>query len=784
MIQNLFKTSIRLLWRDRFYTLLNIAGLSIGMAAAVFMFLWAGDELTYDHMHPNGDRIYRVLTNWKFGEDREYTSSCSAPLTDEARNSVPGIDQMVRTWGLGEQTFLVGPNQTELEDIMVAEEGFFQIFQFPFLLGNAQTALSQPGNLVLTESAAIKLFGKIPDLGATVHHPTQGDFQVGGVLKNLPTNSTIQFDALLPWVTNAIRFHRSPNDAFRWGQINYPTWVLLRPDADPVKVAEQFSVIASKERSGDEAFYYALQNVRDIHFYSGFLRWGDYGSLATVRLVGLIGLLVLLIACINYVNLTMARTVGRARMVGIRQAIGAGKWQLFGQSMLESGITVLSATLSAGLLVYAGMPAFEKIGGKAFTLEQVFGSHTLAIFAGTALLAWLASGLQPAWQMSRLKPIPALKGEIKGSGAQWLRKILVTSQFVFSIGLGICALLIFKQLQFAQEKKLGFDREQTFMFFAPNERAALLKAELMNQPGVLGITCSDNPFVNLGSQCSGDNWEGKTPEQPSDLWQINVDPDFPQFFNLELAEGRWLNPGVMDSTSFVINESAVKMMQFQGSPIGKWMDHGGIRGTIVGICKDFHFKSLHNRIEPMIFSSLPGFYVFHVKTSGAQAAQAIASSQAFYQKVYPNKIFKYHFLDELYNDLYKSEARVAQLTGVFTGLALFISCLGLFGLAAFAAAQRTKEIGIRKTLGASVASVVTLLSKDFVKMVLIALVIASPLAYYFMQQWLAEFAYRMAFPWWVFPLVGILAVLVAFLTVSYQSIKAALENPVRALRSE
>ncbi|HLP96600.1 MAG TPA: ABC transporter permease [Saprospiraceae bacterium] len=784
MIQNLFKTSFRLLWRDRFYTLLNIAGLSIGMAAAVFMFLWAGDELTYDHMHPNGERIYRVLTNWKFGEEREYTSSCSAPLTDEARNSVPGIDQMVRTWDLGEQTFLVGPNAAALENVSLVEQGYFTIFQFPFLLGNAQTALSQPGNLVLTESSAIKLFGKIPDLGATLRHPTKGDFQVGAILKDLPTNSSIQFDAVLPWEGNVPKFARNPKDAFRWGQINFPTWVLLRPDADPAKVAEQFSVIAGKERSGDEAFYYALQNVRDIHFYSGFLRWGDYGSLATVRVVGLIGLLVLLIACINYVNLTMARTVGRARMVGIRQAIGAGKWQLFGQSMLESGITVLIATLFAAGLTWLGMPAFEKIGGKDFTLSQVFGSQSLAILGGTALIAWLASGLHPATQMSRFKPVTALKGEVPGSGSHWLRRILVTSQFVFSIGLGICALLIFKQLQFTQEKKLGFDREHAFMFFVPDDRAAQLKAELTQQPGILGVSCSDNPFVDLGSQCSGDNWEGKTPEQPSDLWQINVDPDFPQFFNLELAEGRWFNPGVMDSTSFVINESAVKMMQFQGSPLGKWMDHGGIRGTIVGVCKDFHFKSLHNRIEPMIFSSLPGFYVFHVKTSGAQAAQAIASSQAFYQKVYPNKIFKYHFLDELYNDLYKSEARVAQLTGVFTGLALFISCLGLFGLAAFAAAQRTKEIGIRKTLGASVASVVALLSKDFVKMVLITLIIASPLAYYLMQQWLAEFAYQMAFPWWVFPLVGILAVLLAFITVSFQSIKAALENPVKALRSE
>lgn len=785
MWNNLIKLSFRLLWRERFYTLLNIGGLAAGMAAAVFMLLWANDEFTFDRFHRQSDRIYRVLTNWKFGEDREYTSACVEPLTTEARNTVPGIEQMVRLYDLGEQSFSVGPNVAGMDDVMIAENGFFQIFDFPFVIGDPKTALLDPNSIVLTESSAIKIFGKIPDLGAVVQHSNKGAFQVAGVIRDLPTNSTLKFDALLPWEGNALKFAWNPKRAFGWGQINYPTWVLLRPDADPAVVANQFSEIASRSmKNDDQVYYYALQRISDVHLYSGFMRWNNETSPETVKTIGLIGLLILLIACINYVNLTLARTSARARQVGIRQCIGASKSHLFSQSMVESGITISLSMLLALVLVGLGMPLFEKVGGKEFTLDQLYGIATFKVIAATALIAWLGSGLQPAIQLSRFKTISALKGETPGSGQQWLRKTLVTSQFVFSIGLGICAILIFNQLNYVREKNLGFDREHAFMFFAPNDKAAKLKQELVQQPGISGVTCSDNPFVDLGSQCNGDNWEGKTPEQPSDIWQINVDSDFPQFFGIQLKEGRWFYPGDADSLSFIINESAVKMMGFQGSPLGKWMDHGGVKGTIVGVCKDFHFKSLHTAIEPVIFSQLPGFYVVHVKTTGSEATKAIASAQAFYQKVYPSRVFKYHFLDDLYDDLYKSEVRAGQLTGVFTGLALFISCLGLFGLAAFAAARRTKEIGVRKVLGASVTSVMGLLNRDFLLLVLIAMALASPLAYYLMQRWLSDFAYHIEIKWWVFGLAGGVALLLAFVTVSIQSIKAALASPVKSLRSE
>jgi putative ABC transport system permease protein len=785
MLHSLLTTTFRFLLRDRFFTLLNITGLAAGMTAAVLLFLWVQDERTFDQFHTNGDRVYRVLTNWQFGENREWTSSVPAPLKDEALESTPGIETMARTLKLGEETFSIGANRIALDDVVVVENGFFNIFHFKFLIGNPETALVQPASVVLTESAALKVFGKIPPLGATIQLDDKGVFAVAGILEDFPSNSSVRFDAAIPWESNVNKFFRNPKSAFSWGQINFPTWVLLRPDADAAEVASRFSAVAGTFRSSESALYFALQNIRDIHFYSGFLRWSDgLGSLQTIRLVSIIGFMVLLVACINYVNLTTARARSRAKSVGIRQTIGASKGHLFAQALLESGITVAAALGLAVLLMWQVLPWFETFGGKTFTKAQLYGPQTIGVLGFTALAAWVLSSIQPALQLTRFKPVTAMKGEAPTAGTAFTRKSLVVGQFVFSIGLGICSLVIYKQLEYARNKSLGFDRSHTFMVFAPGNKAMMLKNELQQQAGIVATTLCDNPFVNLGSQCSGDNWEGKTPDQPSDFWQINVDSDFPDMFGLQLKEGRWFTPGNTDTLSFVINETAVKMMQID-NPVGKWFDHGGGKGHIVGVAKDFHFQSLHTAIEPMIFTNDPNwFFVLHVKTTGGQAQQAIATARQAFQKIYPEKVFKYEFLDEQYDALYKSDARIGGLTGLFTGLALFISCLGLFGLAAFAAAQRTKEIGVRKVLGASVANLTALLTHDFLKLTAVAIVIASPVAYGCMHWWLADFAYHIHMGWEFFAVAGVLALFITFLTVGWQAIKAAVMDPVTALRRE
>jgi putative ABC transport system permease protein len=785
MLHNNLKVAFRSLFRGRFFTFLNVSGLAIGLAAAVLLGLWVQDELTFDQFHAQKDRTYKILTNWEFGDTREWIAQTPAPLAVLARENIPQVERCVRQWRLANQTVQVNGQSTEVEEVLLAENGFFQVFDFEFVLGNAQTALSSPNQIVLTASTAREIFGKIPELQAPISIEGKGVFQVGAVVDDLPSNSSIRFNAILPWEVNAEKFARNPQHAFNWGQFNYNSWILLSPGADPNRITQQLSELSAAHLTGEQSLYFCLQKISDIHLYSDFLRWGDYGDLKTVRSVSWIAVLLLLIACMNYINLASAQVASRARMIAVRKTIGASQRQLFGQSMLESALTVgLASTLAIGLVFFT-LPYFEDFSGKIFSLQQLQSWETWRLVAVAALAAWCISGIQPALQLSRFHPVLAMKGQTAPKGKAGLRKVLVTLQFVVSIGLGICALVIFNQLQYFKEAKLGFDRTHTFSFFLPKgEKALLLKEKLQQSSGVQGVTLSDNPFIQLGSQCSGDNWEGKSPEQGSELWQINVDSDFPAFFGLELKEGRWFKPGHADSSAFIINESAAKMMQLQ-SPIGKWMEHGGQRGTIVGVAKDFHFQSLHTAIEPMIFNQFwDSYYVSYIKTRPGELPQAIAATEKVFTEIFPGKIFKYEFLDDQYDSLYKTEARTAQLVGLFTILTLLVSCIGLFGLAAFAAQQRTKEIGVRKVLGASVVGITGLLARDFLQLVFLALVIASPMAYYLMQQWLADFAYRIELQWWMFIGTGIVAILVALFTVGYQSIKAALANPVNSLRSE
>ncbi|HNM26384.1 MAG TPA: FtsX-like permease family protein, partial [Saprospiraceae bacterium] len=479
-----------------------------------------------------------------------------------------------------------------------------------------------------------------------------------------------------------------------------------------------------------------------------------------------------------------ARSAQRARTIGIRKTIGASRWHLFRQSMLESGLTVLVAAVLALGLTQLALPYFEDFSGKDFTADQLNNWITYRVIGCSALLAWLLSGIQPALQLTRFRAVEAMKGQVLGKEKTALRKILVTAQFVCSIGLGICALVIAQQLKYVREAKLGYEREHIFSFGLPADKGAIFKTELQKSRSIQSVTLSDNNFVDLGSQCGGDTWEGKRPEQPSEFWQINVDSDFPAFFGLQLAEGRWFREGGADSTSFVLNESAVRSMELD-SAVGKWMEHGGRKGTIVGIVRDFNFQSLHKAIEPMIFEQYPAsFFTVYVKTSGDAAQAAIAETETMFQNMFPNKVFKYEFVDEQYDQLYRTESRTGQIISLFTGLTLFISCLGLFGLAAFAAVRRTKEIGVRKVLGATSASLAGLLSVDFIKLVLLSVVLAAPLAWYLMQGWLANFAYHIEVQVWMVVAVGLVAMAVAALTVSFHSLKAALTNPVVSLRNE
>jgi len=527
------------------------------------------------------------------------------------------------------------------------------------------------------------------------------------------------------------------------------------------------------------------------------LSWWSKGcdDRKTIAIFGLIGLLILAIACINYVNLATARATTRAKEVGVRKTVGAGRGELFAQFLAESGLLILVATGLAVVLAQISLPLFNELSGKNLNSEQFLQPTALRVIAGTAVLALLLAGIYPALLLTRFNPVAALKGQFfnfgksgKNTGTM-LRKTLVTGQFVFSLLLIIGALVISRQMAFLREAKLGYERQNVFAVSFSDSKAGsgVVKRALQGKPGVAAVTISDNNLVELGSQNGGMDWEGKLADKEMPIWQLGVDTELPTFFGLQLKEGRWFRPELngWDTTSFILNEAATREMGLTDGATGKWVDFNGTKGVIAGVAKDFHFRSLHDAIEPLIMYQSPEWTdVFYIKTAPGQTPDAIASTRAVFEQHNPGKVFKYAFLDETYDKLYKTETRAGTLFNLFAGLAVLISCLGLLGLATFAAQHRTKEIGIRKVLGASVVSVVGLLTKDFLKLVILSIVIASPVAWYFMHQWLQDFAYRIDIQWWVFAVAGVGAMLLAFLTVGYQGVRAALANPVKSLRSE
>ncbi len=795
MLRHHLAFAFRALRRDRIYTGLNLAGLATGLAAALLVLLWVQDELTFDRFHRQGKNIVRVLTNWDFGGERQWTEVTPAGLAPAAKAELPEVQDAVRVWRFGTSTFKIGATILEAENALVVDQAFFGLFDFPLLRSDGSTPLGTPNGILLTETLARKFFADADPLGKTVHFNNKLDLVVTGILKDPPSNSSTQFSCLMPWEPVANQLVRDPKESFHWGMMSYTSWLLLRPDADRPALAHKLAVIAARNRKEYAPFWYGLQPLHQVYLDSGMIERGSGGDRQTIVIFGLIGLLVLAIACINYVNMATARASTRAKEVGVRKTVGAGRGELFAQFMAESGLLILAATVLAVCLAQAVLPAFNELSGKTLRGDQFFQPEALRVIAGAAVLALLLAGIYPALLLTRFNPVSVLKGQFfplgkpGKHGGTLLRKTLVTGQFVFSLALIIGALVISRQLTFIRETKLGYERQNIFSMNMYGSKTApeVVKSALQGKPGVAAVTISDNNIVELGSQNGGMDWEGKPKEKEMPIWMLGVDTDLPDVFGLQLKEGRWFRPEMngWDTTSFVINEAAAGEMGLSGGATGKWVNFNGTKGTITGVVKDFNFRSLHDAIEPLIIYQQPEWTdVFYVKTAPGKTTEAIASAQAVFEKFNPGRVFKYAFLDETYDKLYKTEARVGMLFNLFAGLAILISCLGLLGLATFAAQLRTKEIGIRKVLGASVASVVGLLNKDFLTLLLLAFAIATPLAWYFMGVWLEDFAYRIELSWWVFALAGCAALLITFLTVGVQGVKAALANPAKSLRSE
>ncbi|QJW91477.1 FtsX-like permease family protein [Spirosoma taeanense] len=795
MFRNHLKIAIRNLWKNRLFSTLNIVGMGVGMAAAGLMSLYVAHELSYDRFHTNAGRVVRVAQHAAWAGGNFNMALTSAPFAGALKTDYPEIEKVVRIQPEGGGVVTYKDKQIEVSDIFFADNTVFDVFTFPFLYGHPATALTRPQSIVLTESLAEKLFGDAAKaLGQPVEFSNHFVNTVTGVIADVPANSHVQFSAL-----------RSLPDNYTngWQNADLYTYALLTRGSDAKALEAKLSGFYQKylkNEMGELTYQMELQPLTSIHLHSHL----DYelsanGNVQTVTVFAIIAALILFIAGINYVNLFTARSIARTREVGVRKAIGSRRGQLIGQFMTESILMALLACAAGALLANAFLPWFNELADRSLVLTQYGQLTTLVITVSFAVLLGVGSGLYPALLLSGFRPVTALKGQLGNRfGKVQFRQSLVVFQFVAAVVLIACSALIYRQMNYVLHKNLGFNKEQVLTFHLENEEARkqvqALKDELKKSPFVEQVSAATNPIGNndLGSRGMFFEQNGVMPTYTQTVQKFAVDPDYLNTLEIKLSKGRNFSesfPG--DATaSVLVNEALVKKMGWR-EPIGKRVAYSvgkdqTAEARVIGVVKDFHTYSLQHTIEPLVLQMPAPLDKdnLYVRIRASKMTEALAAIRQVYRRFDPSASLNFHFLDQNFSQQYKAEQKQGQVLLSFTILAVLIACLGLFGLAAFAAEARTKEIGVRKVLGASVGSVVTLLSKDFLKLVGVAIGLALPLAWYFSGQWLQSFAYHVEMEWWLFVGAGGLAAAIALLTVSVQSLKAALMNPVKSLRAE
>jgi putative ABC transport system permease protein len=784
MFSNYFKIALRNLLRHKAFSLLNIAGLAIGMASSILIFSWVQDEWSYDRFHTHAAQLYRL--NIHINDIQAALSS--APLGPTMKASFPEVDNFV--WVTQEShVFSLGDRKFEEKHVFFTDSTFFDLFSFPLLKGDVQTALNRPDGLLLTETAAKKYFGHTEALGKTLRMDNQHTFVVTGIVKAVPHNSHLRFDVLLP-----LSFQASTNDDIRnndWDNFNFHTYIRLKETVKPtvplLKQLGQRTTRIYSQHSGIKADF-QLQALADIHLHPRQFSLGEPGNIQYVRVFSVVAVFILLIACINFMNLATARSARRAKEVSLRKVVGAERAQLIAQFLGESVLFSLIAMGVAVCIAYLLLPPFNQLTGKMLSIQWTDTAFVSGLL-GIAILTGLLSGSYPALFLSAFQPIRVLKGNLTAgmSRASFLRNGLVVAQFTISIVLMVSTVVVYTQLQFIQHRNLGFDKEN--LLYVPlkgNLSVSAIKAELSQHLSTSNFSIVNNIPTNLQNGAYSVSWEGKSPQDQTLFTHMAADNHFTDVFRLPLLSGRSFSKDFgTDTVSFVINEAAMKMMGMKpetavGQPLTLWDK----KGTIIGVIKDFHFRPLQHSIAPLIIHSLSDARYVVVKVQPGNVEKTIKTLEQAFVKLNPAYPFSYDFVDQDIAKLYRTEQRMGSIFNTFALLSIFISCLGLFGLAAYVAERRTKEVGIRKVLGASVTSLISLLSKDFLKLVLLANLIAWPLAWYVMNRWLEGFAYHINISWWTFAAAGITALLIALLTVSSQAIKAALTNPVKSLRTE
>ncbi|ADB40570.1 ABC transporter permease [Spirosoma linguale] len=795
MFRNYLKIAFRSLMKNKLFSSINVLGLALGMACSLLIGLWVRDELSYDRFLPNAESIHYVRVNFPYNGETVTNYITPGPLQEAIAKDVPEVAAATKINFNNEVLVKVGETVAK-EKGHYATADFFGVFDLPAVYGNPKAALAQPNQIVITRKVAEKFFPNGLALGKTLQLDNNKFYVVGAVLENLPTNSTLQFDWLVNWKAYEQDWMKT------WGNNSFQTFVRLKPRTTLAQAEKAMADIYPRFAGKNfETGRPILQPITDLHLYSDYKNGVSVGGrIEYVRIFSIVALFMLLIACINFMNLATAQSAMRAKEVGVRKVVGALRSSLIGQFLSESMITSGMAVVLALALVWYVLPTFNATFEKQLTLDLTQPTLWLTLLV-LVLITGFLSGSYPALFLSSLQPIKILKGNGLGLRVQLskgrtvlspalFRRALVVFQFSLSIFLIVGMLAIGRQMNYLRTKNLGLDRENVVYIplegeIAQPKKVEAFRQEVMRQPAIASATTAMSLPVNVQSTSGDLKWPGKDPNLQTNVSCMFVGGDFTKTMNIKLVDGRdFRTDSPADSTNYLINEAAARLMSMK-DPVGKDVQFWPGKGKIIGLMKDFHLNSLHQEITPLIlcFDSRNTSYLL-VKTRAGQAPAAIADLEKLSKQFNPNYPFTYHFLDEEFESLYRSEQQVNTLVNYFGFLAILISCLGLFALAAFTAEQRTKEIGVRKVLGASVVNIVGLLSKDFLTLVLIALVLSTPLAWWALSKWLETFAYRENLTWWIFGVAGLLAVVIAFLTVSYQSIKAALMNPVTSLRSE
>ncbi|MEX2116750.1 MAG: ABC transporter permease [Bacteroidota bacterium] len=805
MFSNYLKIAVRNLLKYKGYSLLNIAGLAVGMACCILMLLYVQDELSYDRYHENADRIYRVSRSWKNpnGEISLHLGHIAPPFGPLMKNDFPEtVLDVVRFRSIGTPLVSHGENHFQEGRFFFVDSTVFSMFSWPLLQGDPGSVLTEPNTVVLSESTARKYFGSDDAMGKTLRVNQQSDLKVTGVMRDFPRQSHFTADILVSYITfeNIVG---KQNLERNWGSNNFATYILVPPGFDAPAFSKNLLDLVDTYMGPDPSgvpisngTQLNLWRLTDIHLHSNLDSEIEANSdIAYVFIYTAVAVFVLLIACFNFMNLSTAHASRRKKEVGMRKVLGAHRTLLIQQFLGESVFLSFLALILGGIIVELALPWFNSFVGRdlsmnyAGNLAVVFGLLVLTVLVGSV------AGSYPAFFLSALKPVSVLKGgKQRGSRGLTFRSVLVVSQFTISIGLLASMLVVFEQLEFVRTKNLGFNKDRVLYLPTSAEivsRFPEVRAQLLSQPGITDVTVSSRVPSGrlLDSQNTRAEVGGELKNINERIADIHVDHNFMRTYGVSFTAGRDFDINLAsDSTeAFILNEASLAVIGWQSAEeaIGRRIEYGNRKGRVVGVVKDFHFESLHQSIVPIIFLINPGrFNAVSMRIAAGHLNETLDFVRTRWRELRPNYPFIPRFVDEQFDAQYRSDERLGEIFGIFAGLAVVIACLGLLGLAAFVSEQRTKEIGVRKVLGATVSGIVVLLSKDFARLIMVGFIVAIPLVFFGMDRWLDGFAYRVAISWLAFAVAGGAALLIALLTVSFHAVKAALSNPVESLRYE